>query len=749
MMNGAAGAVGVALALFAYDSVSYADCPAGPKAYITVFPKDLSLVWNADQGESGRGRGEVFVSIWVHWPSCVEGADPQHREYGPLGDDGEFPSGNLVETPPPGSGTWTITPATVAVVGEPVYHNKANCPVADYIEVYALVWESDSNKELNDYVKTLKEAVDEAAKDAGDAIQGLSFVQVATAGAQVLIDVLTSSSDDKVGRFIGVVPIPNPCPAVFTVERELELENLAAALWTDVEAEDESGENFGDEPYGISPPSSIGTLRLKIIGGPQVNEFCNAVVTTNGSLSTDLVGFDIGQPDEANVSAVLATAACIPSTSIGATYRVAFDTDNNPFSGCPLPGLVGGEFVASCTVGGDGNCVSQLLRWDPPSSSLVVVPGGIYDAAFDIDRQAVLINVLRQQLGMSSGQLAARGSVTMGALNPVSQLPQAGQQSLMIPVSPLPSQVFPIVAFNVPGGGTVDIDVDQPFEVVFSKAMNRPQTTAATHLQPSVPTMSNWFGNRLVVQPLVPLNPDSTYQLRVEPFAVDTVNMPIDGNGNGVPGDPFVATFRTEPLPIVLLDTLGNETGAFAEGEPISMSFDPPRGLPFGAAAYVVLDVLRGIAPGTPLQDSTDNGPDALVVDAATVALGSVAEEGEYHVVLDLDGDGVYSPPTDRIDQNHIGFAVLPDCDNSGEIDAVEIGAGILADSDGDGTPDVCEAPACPADFDNDGDVDGADLAVMLGAWGTCSGCAADIVPDGSVNGADLGVLLGAWGSCG
>jgi hypothetical protein len=56
---------------------------------------------------------------------------------------------------------------------------------------------------------------------------------------------------------------------------------------------------------------------------------------------------------------------------------------------------------------------------------------------------------------------------------------------------------------------------------------------------------------------------------------------------------------------------------------------------------------------------------------------------------------------------------------------------------DGDGDTDVLSAsaadnkiawyenttppgPDCPADFDGDGDVDAADLAVLLGSWGPC-----------------------------
>jgi len=53
----------------------------------------------------------------------------------------------------------------------------------------------------------------------------------------------------------------------------------------------------------------------------------------------------------------------------------------------------------------------------------------------------------------------------------------------------------------------------------------------------------------------------------------------------------------------------------------------------------------------------------------------------------------------------------------------------------------------CPADLNEDGEIDGADLATILSAWGTFGG-AADLNTDGVVDGADLTALLAAWGSC-
>lgn len=54
----------------------------------------------------------------------------------------------------------------------------------------------------------------------------------------------------------------------------------------------------------------------------------------------------------------------------------------------------------------------------------------------------------------------------------------------------------------------------------------------------------------------------------------------------------------------------------------------------------------------------------------------------------------------------------------------------------------------CNADINGDGVVDGADLAAMLAAWGSCDICIADLNGDRIINGADIAALLAAWGDC-
>ncbi len=75
----------------------------------------------------------------------------------------------------------------------------------------------------------------------------------------------------------------------------------------------------------------------------------------------------------------------------------------------------------------------------------------------------------------------------------------------------------------------------------------------------------------------------------------------------------------------------------------------------------------------------------------------------------------------------------------------------VLFFTDGSDAVVVAQRPdPCAADLNDDGVVDAADLAVLLGEWGTTVpvGKGADVDWDGDIDGADLAVLLGAWGGC-
>lgn len=139
-----------------------------------------------------------------------------------------------------------------------------------------------------------------------------------------------------------------------------------------------------------------------------------------------------------------------------------------------------------------------------------------------------------------------------------------------------------------------------------------------------------------------------------------------------------------------------------------------------------------------------------LFVDAAAgdyrLQAGSPAIESGSNVLipmdgLDLDADGTLLEllPRDRQGAPRVQLTDLPrgGCDG---IAVVDLGAyersGVVP-------------PSLPSigDIDGDGFINGADLGLLLAAWGDCGGgcCLADLNGDGDIDGADLGLLLAAW----
>lgn len=85
------------------------------------------------------------------------------------------------------------------------------------------------------------------------------------------------------------------------------------------------------------------------------------------------------------------------------------------------------------------------------------------------------------------------------------------------------------------------------------------------------------------------------------------------------------------------------------------------------------------------------------------------------------------------------GTFVLPD---TGTYQVVVYGVGSAS-----GPYSIAVLPSRTADLDGDCHVTAPDLAILLGAWGTCVvPCPADLNGDGSVDATDLATLLGEWG---
>ncbi len=131
--------------------------------------------------------------------------------------------------------------------------------------------------------------------------------------------------------------------------------------------------------------------------------------------------------------------------------------------------------------------------------------------------------------------------------------------------------------------------------------------------------------------------------------------------------------------------------------------------------------VLRG---GTFLSDRTGES----LSPSALLALAAPGSELTYTLVP-------------AVSANRLGI----DRDADGYLDLDEVLAGSDPASASSFPQGLCEGDMAP--LGGDGVVDGTDLGILLGAWGS-SLAGADLNHDGVVDGSDLGILLGTWGPC-
>jgi hypothetical protein len=114
--------------------------------------------------------------------------------------------------------------------------------------------------------------------------------------------------------------------------------------------------------------------------------------------------------------------------------------------------------------------------------------------------------------------------------------------------------------------------------------------------------------------------------------------------------------------------------------------------------------------------------------------------QADFSTLLELAID---LPPFESI---AIGLPTIPPSANEanllfgGSVTAIRLDIALGLDIVG--VPGFIPAPA---DVNEDGIVNSADLGLVIGAWGVCDGCREDISGDGFVNAIDIGLLIAGW----
>lgn len=225
------------------------------------------------------------------------------------------------------------------------------------------------------------------------------------------------------------------------------------------------------------------------------------------------------------------------------------------------------------------------------------------------------------------------------------------------------------------------------------------------------------------------------------------VNCVVAGNAGA---SPNASAFQVVNAPMVLKNTLifaNTSTGGATPAAQITtggaaMTFSHCAIQGFNAANFPGANIASTFAVGIDGDVIDGNGADNIFGtpddDYSTAACSSLIDAGAVvgtpSDVADVDEDGNTSEtwPLDYLGDDRLVDLPTPNI-IVGSQGAVDIG--------------VMERqtyPLADPDYNNDGKVDAADLAQLLGAWGTF-GTSFDLDGDCGVGGQDLAILLGAW----
>ncbi len=108
---------------------------------------------------------------------------------------------------------------------------------------------------------------------------------------------------------------------------------------------------------------------------------------------------------------------------------------------------------------------------------------------------------------------------------------------------------YPYVVSTTPKDGMVEVTAAQSIIIEFSEPMDPSSVIGHFQVSPAISGTFDWTDDHtLVLAPTVPLTAATTYIIQIEAGATDWLGYPLDGNGDGVPGDDFEFSFTVDSI---------------------------------------------------------------------------------------------------------------------------------------------------------------------------------------------------------
>ncbi|MBX3390754.1 MAG: hypothetical protein KF691_15000 [Phycisphaeraceae bacterium] len=254
---------------------------------------------------------------------------------------------------------------------------------------------------------------------------------------------------------------------------------------------------------------------------------------------------------------------------------------------------------------------------------------------------------------------------------------------------------------------------------------------------------------------------EQMYALTLLPAQItDAAGNQLDGNADGIPGDPYVRKYDPPELRLTFTDNAGNARNEYLPGETV---FLKGSGLPANGPArfYFIANgplsngqTLVDISPSHTFKVVNVSGGNLLNVQVGVPCDSSASQGGdlcEVDGVLDVNNNGIYDAGTDvflKGESIGVNAGMYLDQNANATRDKMDILLGDSRDADADGIPD--EVPVCRGDLNFDGLVDDADFVKFVQAYNLllCTDdfmpphCQSDLNRDGLVDDGDFVVFV-------
>ncbi len=192
------------------------------------------------------------------------------------------------------------------------------------------------------------------------------------------------------------------------------------------------------------------------------------------------------------------------------------------------------------------------------------------------------------------------------------------------------TNIPPVVTATQPFNNDTSFKVTNYIGIRFSRAMDTASVRNAFSITPYTSgTFSYLYSGSLVFFfPSQPLLYNTWYTVKIDSTAKSLGGLYIDGNGDGIPGDPFILTFKTQSAPTAVSETPHNLPESFELHQNFPNPFNPETIIRFDLPErqFVTLRIL----------DITGKVIETLINDHL--------EAGFYRITFDAQGltSGIY-----------------------------------------------------------------------------------------------------------